>query len=223
MINQQLIDTWLKRVEDPQKYGIPELNFLFWEVADEQVKQAYLEEFRNDPALKQFIEERYYPPEYDFDSLANLPENSLGYAYYHHLIDNGLSPKLASNYRTFQENQDAAGMLKGMPEEMKYSLIRGFQMHDIWHPLTGYDTTPLGEVALQAFTLAQKCNPYPAFWMSVLTTRSTLLAPQMIRPYMDAISDGWQLGRRAKSLMPVHWEELFDRPLVELRQEYKLV
>ena len=39
---------------------------------------------------------------------------------------------------------------------------------------------------------------------------------------MDAITDGWALGRQAEPLLPVHWEEHFERPLVELRAEYGL-
>jgi ubiquinone biosynthesis protein Coq4 len=39
---------------------------------------------------------------------------------------------------------------------------------------------------------------------------------------MDAITEGWALGRRAKPLIAVHWEEYWERPLSDLRQAYDL-
>ena len=40
---------------------------------------------------------------------------------------------------------------------------------------------------------------------------------------MDAITDGWALGRRVKPLMEVHWEEYWAEPLALLRTKYDLV
>jgi ubiquinone biosynthesis protein COQ4 len=223
MIHPKLSETLLNIVHDSKKYGVPELNFLFWEHADEKVKEFYLRDYKNDPVFKTFYEERYLAPDYDFESLAELPADTLGYQYYHHLVDNGLSYKLAAGYQALQEKVEAEGRINNMPDEIKYSTIRGFQEHDIWHPLTGFDTTGVGEIKLQAFTLAQTHKPYSAFWMSIITTQMAFLYPQMTDTMMSAIAEGWLLGKKAKNLMPVHWEELFDRPLAELRQEYNLV
>ncbi len=223
MLDQKLAQTWLNTVQDPQKYGVPELHFQFWQLADEKAKQTYLEDYERNPILLQFNQERYYAPDYDFEELAHLPADTLGYAYYHHIVDHGLSPKLAFGYRAYQEAEDAAGKLQDMPEVMKYSTVRGFQLHDIWHPLTGFDTTPVGEIGLQAFTLAQFHKPYNAFWMSISATRTLLIAPEQTTATFDAIAAGWQLGKRAKSLINTHWEEMFDRPLDGLRREYNLL
>ena len=46
---------------------------------------------------------------------------------------------------------------------------------------------------------------------------------ELLPAVMDAITEGWALGRRAKPLRSVHWEEYWARPLAELRQEYNLV
>ena len=40
---------------------------------------------------------------------------------------------------------------------------------------------------------------------------------------MDAISKGWMLGRKARSLMPVHWEVFWESELDSLRTEYDLI
>ena len=64
--------------------------------------------------------------------------------------------------------------------------------------------------------------PYAAFWMSIITTRFAFLNPQFTVPIMDAITGGWQRGRRAKNLTYARWEDWFDRPLPALRAELGL-
>ena len=39
---------------------------------------------------------------------------------------------------------------------------------------------------------------------------------------MDAITEGWTRGRRAKPLLPVHWEDYWSEPLTELQTAYQL-
>ena len=49
-----------------------------------------------------------------------------------------------------------------------------------------------------------------------------LYKPELLPPVMDAITEGWALGRRAQPLMGVHWEEYWESPLAELRVEFGL-
>ena len=105
---------------------------------------------------------------------------------------------------------------------MGYLAERGFQLHDLFHVLTGYDTTPLGEVRVVSFTVAQTPAPYPAMIIASRPLQMVLYKPELLPAVMDAITDGWSLGRRAKPLISVHWEEFWDRPLSELREEYDL-
>jgi ubiquinone biosynthesis protein Coq4 len=57
-------------------------------------------------------------------------------------------------------------------------------------------------------------------WMSVVTTRMTFVDPAAIGPMMDAIADGWQHGRTARTLAFEPWEQMLDRDLGEVRAEY---
>lgn len=88
-------------------------------------------------------------------------------------------------------------------------------MHDFLHVLTCYDPSARGELALQAFSLAQFPFPFPYFgiWMSVVTTRMTFHEPRSITTTMDAMSDGWQYGRSTGNLMVQAWEEMLADPL----------
>ena len=111
---------------------------------------------------------------------------------------------------------------KKQGEDAGYLAERGFQLHDMVHVLTGFDTSPLGEVRVVSFTVAQTPAPYPALIIASRPLQAALYKPQLLPPIMDAITEGWALGRRAKPLITVHWEDFWERPLAELRREYQL-
>ena len=192
----------------------------WWSDASPEVTLAYVEEFLRDAGERIDSVGAKIADAIDLESAGALPEDSLGRAYYRWIIENGLQANIATDYRTFHEGLVAAGLLKGMPEAMQKAVLRGFQVHDFQHVLTGYDSSGPGEIALQAFCLAQTKFPYFGMWMSVITTQMTLLNPAMIQPMMDAISDGWTHGRSASSLALEPWESMLDEPLGDLRSRY---
>jgi ubiquinone biosynthesis protein Coq4 len=110
-----------------------------------------------------------------------------------------------------------------MPSALAYKVLRGFQTHDLHHVLTGYPATPFGELSLQAFQLAQIHYPYASMWIAVVTGHMTLLDPYLIKPAMDAITDGWTLGCRARSLQFVRFEERLGDALEAVQAEYGLL
>ena len=105
---------------------------------------------------------------------------------------------------------------------MKYAVVRGFQIHDYFHILTGYLTDGRGEMALQAFTLAQRRLPYSSAWMATLTSQMTFKHPRMTDAVMDSITDGWQRGRTARNLNYTRWEGRLGERVDDLRVEYGL-
>lgn len=222
MIDSELIENFIRHIEDSQNNGVPELHFRFWNTASDEAKQQYIDRFRSDPEAMAWYEQRYLGDDPDFDALVALPDNTLGHQYARHIIDNGLNKTIASDYRRAHEKLDAQGRLHGMPDEAKYAVLRGFQIHDIFHIVTGYKTTGWGEMALQAFTLAQRPLPYASLWMATLTAQMTFIRPDMTVAVMDAISQGWQHGRTAKNLNYEHWEDRFADDVDELRKEFGL-
>ena len=221
-MDEAITENFMRLVKDSQKNGVPEMHFRFWRRTTDEVRQKYLDKFRADPGALAWYEEGYLGEDPDFDALLALPPETLGYQYARHIVDNNLNQTIASDYRRAHEKMEAEGKLAGMPNEVKYAVLRGFQIHDVFHILTGYLTDGYGEIALQAFTLAQRQLPYSSIWMATLTTQMTFLNPSMTGLVMDAISDGWRFGRQAKNLNYVRWEEMMDRPVAELRSEFKL-
>jgi ubiquinone biosynthesis protein COQ4 len=130
------------------------------------------EQLRRDPACAALIEARWIPPAHDLEQLAALPECSLGQAYAASLARLGYDPNLH------------AGMEPG--SDAAYVVLRLSQTHDLWHVLTGFDTTVTGEIGLQAFHLTQ--FPYPLG--AVLTAQALLSATLAPLPSAQAEQEG---------------------------------
>jgi len=220
MISQEFAGPLLATFNDPDAHGVHLLFNEWWQHAPAEVKDAYVDGFVHDPDYAAFLAEGYYADPLDLAELATSPPGSLGRAYHDWIVENGLTASIATDYRGFHQALERAGLLDGMPAPMKYAVLRGFQTHDFQHVVTGCDASGQGEIALQAFCLAQLQFPYFGMWMSVVTTRMTFVDPRSITPMMDAIADGWQLGRRTPNIQRVKWETMLDEPLADVRERY---
>ena len=188
---------------------------LFMEKGDPDAMKGFDEMALAHPMAEQMLADRYLGPTPDIAALEALPEGSLGRTFARHLVDNELDPAQLRESAFIEAHQRRG-------EDVGYLAERGFQLHDLYHVLTGYDTTPLGEVRVVSFTVAQTPAPYPALIIATRPLQAALYKPQLLPILMDAITEGWSLGRRAKPMMPVRWEEHLERPLAEIRAEYDL-
>lgn len=194
----------------------------WWRFCPPEVAESYRKLVVETPGFRENYAERYYADPLDLDALLAKPEGTLGRAYGRFIRDNGLEAQIATNYRKFHEAMEADGRLDNMPEELKYAVLRGFQVHDFMHVITGYQPKKTGEQAVLAFCLAQIKFPYFGIWMSVTTTRMTFIDPTMIDPLMDAITDGWRAGKQAENIQFFRFEENLDRPIAELRRRFRI-
>lgn len=220
MITDEFAPLFLKTINQMHENPVALLFNQWWNRATPEVVQTYRDNLLSDPDFAAFVEEEHYADPLDMDELAALPEDTLGSVYRRWIVDNGLTAQIAMDYRQFHTSLADSGQLDGMPPELQYAVLRGFQIHDFLHVLSGYDPSPQGEIALQAFSLAQLQFPYFAMWMSTVTTQMTYLRPESIVPLMDAITDGWQYGRRTPQLSLHRWEDELERPLADVREEW---
>ena len=188
----------------------------FMRVGDEEALKAFDDMALASPGAEEMLKDRYLSPTPDLAYLAGLADGTLGKEFERYLTLNGLDVTLLRE-SAFIEAHHKRG------DDVGYLAERGFQLHDLFHVLTGYDTTPLGEVRVVSFTVAQAPAPYPAMIMASRPLQILLYRPQLLPFIMDAITDGWVLGRKAKPLLGVHWEEHWEQPLAELRKAYDLV
>lgn len=204
----------------PAELPVHQLFNEWWSHAPAAVSQGYVDMLTADPTFRTFIDEGRFGAPLDLAALADAPVGSLGRSYRDWIVDNGLTEAIALDYRRYHHSLERSGKLDGMPPELRFAILRGFQVHDFLHVLTGYDSSSRGELALQAFSLAQFPFPYFGMWMSVVTTRMTFHQPTMIAATMDAIADGWQYGRAAGNLMVQPWEDLLEEPVMALRDRF---
>jgi ubiquinone biosynthesis protein COQ4 len=167
------------------------------------------EHLRRDPACAALIDERWIPGPQDLGRLAALPEGSLGHAYAREMIRLGYDPNLHAG---MEPESDAV-----------YVELRLSQTHDLWHVITGFETSVNGEIGLQAFHLTQ--FPYPL--ASVLTAQAllstTIFEAGNLSALVQAIHTGLQMGQRARPLFAQRWEEDWEKPLAQWRQELNLL
>ena len=161
-----------------------------------------------DPACAVLIRDRYIPPAHDLDALLTLPPDSLGYIYAAQMKKTGFDPNLH------------AGMTA--QSDAEYVELRLSQTHDLWHIITGFNTSVVGEIGLQAFHLPQ--FPYPLATMLIANSliSTTLKTPEMLPQLLEAIAQGFQMGRAAKPLFAQKWEEGWEKPLTQWRAELNI-
>jgi ubiquinone biosynthesis protein COQ4 len=165
---------------------------------------ARIERFFTDPAAQTLYDEHRAIDSrtVDLDALAALPEGTLGHAYAKFLRSRGLTPEVFD------------GSPPGIRDpRLAYVVQRMRQTHDLWHVVTGCDTDPAGEIALQAFTFAQVRAPGNAILAVTGALRGVREKPGIVRD-MIAL---YRRGLRANRLPSFAWEDHWATPLAEVR------
>ncbi len=138
----------------------------------------------------------------DLDALAALPEGTLGRAYATFLRSRGLTPEVFDAPPEHVSDPKAA-----------YVIQRMRQTHDLWHVVTGHETDPAGEIALQAFTFGQIGAPSTL----VLSAAGTLNFRRERPGLPRAVIAAFQAGRAARPLVVFPWEDHWATPLVDVQ------
>jgi len=145
--------------------------------------------------------------------LADLPEGSLGRAYYEHCRHNDLDPKVIS-----EESEKVAAEIPATPEH-RYVYNRTRDSHDFWHVLTGYGIDMAGEAGIIAWTYGMIRNKAYLLICLLNATMCTLRGrPDVFR----TVWQGYRYGRRSPQLLAVDWEAFLARPLEDVRAELGL-
>lgn len=163
---------------------------------------------KQDPASAALIRDRYLPPAHDLDQLLTLPQDSLGYLYAAAMKKTGFDPNL---HRGMVAKSDA-----------HYVEMRISQTHDLWHIVTGFDTSFIDEIGLQAFYLSQFAYPVGTMLVGNSLTSMTLREPEHLPQLIEAIAQGLQMGKTAKSLFAQKWEEGWEKPLTQWQSELNI-
>ncbi len=142
----------------------------------------------------------------DLDALLALPADTLGHAYAVFLTSRGLTPEVFD------------GPPPGIVDpRASYIIQRMRQTHDLWHVVTGSETDPAGEIALQAFTHAQTGAPSSAILAAFGTLRTVREKPGIARSLVRDVVAAFRRGKRAEKLVLFAWEDHWATPLADVR------
>lgn len=147
----------------------------------------------------------------DRDALRRMPEGSLAHAYLRFVESEGITAdglvaaSDASESRLHEEGSD-----------IEFVANRMRDTHDLWHAVTGYQGDVLGETSLLAFNVPQTRNVGVALITILGFTRVRRLNAWRV------IAGGLRRGMQARSLPPVHWEQLLPLPLEEVRARLRI-
>ncbi|NUN64038.1 hypothetical protein HCU40_04555 [Pseudanabaena biceps] len=164
-----------------------------------------VEYVKSKPEVAELFRERYVSPPVDLEALLKLPTESLGHTYATYIKDAGFDPNF---YR-----------LVKVEDDVSYFLLRMRQTHDIWHIVAGFSTDVFGELGLKAFELAQTHRTMSAVLIAGGLLSTLFKHPEQLDKLLDQIAIGYRLGAKANPFFAKKWEENWERPLLEWRQE----
>ncbi len=220
IVDRQFADKFLTAVDDPFAYHVYFLFHDWWAEAPQSAIDAYEQELRSLPGVEAVLAERFLAEPLTIDDVAGCAPGTLGAAYHDFIVDNDLMENLGKNYREFNEQLTANGALDRMPDDLSFMMVRGFQIHDMLHSMTGFSPSPLGELAQAGFHFAQMRVPYHAFRFAVTMGHLAFVKPEHTMAAMDAMTTGWQLGRSCENLHFHRWEDELDTALADLRARF---
>lgn len=140
--------------------------------------------------------------------LAGLPEGSLGKEFLKFKEAGDLRPEEA--------------LIEANSEHSELYLAFS-KTHDIWHVLTGFDSSPEGELGLQAFYLAQHASPLAALLISLGLFRSLFFGLQSFVSVFHQCCKGWMMGRAVKKkLITIDWSKRWTQALDDIRLELNI-
>ena len=220
VIDRDIAELFLRNADDPIRTHVMGLVHDWWATAPQSAIDQYVDTLRSLPGADAFLAERYLPPLVTLDDLEQCPDGSLGQAYKHWIVDNGLEPNLTKRQHDYFYGLLDQGRLDRMPDDIRYAFVRGFMLHDYLHTITGFGPDIAGELAMAGFHEAQLRNTYHAMRIAVTTAHVAFVNPRFMVTTMDAITLGWSTGQQWKNLHFTKWEEQLDRPLADIRAEY---
>lgn len=173
---------------------------------------AFEHEVMSDLSFKRMLDsgdEQLIKGGFDLENLSLLPETTLGRKYAVHMQVRNLSQDFYRN----------------LPGRTGLHFLRNrlSKTHDVWHVVTGFETTVSGELGLQAFYGAQ--IPSLAFLAIILAGFLRTLYLQdsaLAKGIFDNISHGYIAGKKAEKLFGVRWEDYWERDIDDVRKEFSI-
>ena len=178
-----------------------------------------IEKLKQDSDSARMLEERYMGPEYNLKEMLKLPKESLGYTYARLMTVMGFEPH-------FYRSRDRPSL----DNESDYVTMRVRKTHDMYHILSGFNMA-IGEIGVIALNVIQ--YSYPAFMLIDLVAVGAACFPGLASipqsekihspTVFDTLAKGIKMGREAKSLFPIKFEEMVERHIDDIRRKLNII
>ena len=172
---------------------------------DSEAMTVCVERFRALPGGAELIEQRYPPFQPDLQALTELPDDTLGHAYA------GMIRRMNYDPEFFRPRDTSS--------EALWLTQRIATTHDIHHVIAGFNTDPAGESGVLAITATQIGFPAYVLLNLLASFKSVRFQPAELEAISCGIAHGNRIGLEAAPLVVQKWEEGWDKPLNEWRQE----
>ncbi len=148
-------------------------------------------------------------PDYNVEQLLQFPAGSLGKEYGLFLKRNRITP--------IQFSGKYSDLFDLYPVSIRY-----IQVHDIFHVLLGFETSILGELGVYSYI--QQKNYSSSLNLAFQTGKMIAFMRHPLNPkrVQKAIDEGQKKALHSQELLTVPWENHFEEPLTNLREQYGL-
>lgn len=201
----------------PVTYGIPSLIDAVREVQDhERIEELFNEARRGWPEFDKWLDERWLA-RLTREDMKSCPEGSVGGIWYQWLVGAGMEVDIIP---TFEPRSG-----------FEYFFLRGVQIHDIMHILSGGGFDGIGEIMpafLKYGNLFRHFTPELAGLLNVQNTlltipmfmRGPLHYPELTLRMFELSHYAMKVGEQSDALFLPRYEDWLDLPLEEARRKF---
>ena len=204
LMRMKLLRAFVALIKDPKKtekiFEISDVSRGERRATAEETMKAVLE----NPDFQRLYESRYNP-KIEIEKLRELAPGTFGRAVAEFLDQHGFEPNAFPSV--------------GAASKLEYLVTRVRQVHDLWHVLTGYDTSVEGELALQGFSMAQLRTPFSGLLLAGGMLHLIIYRPTDLFRTFEGVVDGFLRGKQSQNLITLRIEDLWGRSLQQVRSE----
>jgi ubiquinone biosynthesis protein COQ4 len=195
-------------IADPAKADFFNLLSYSCKKSYQKLIRVLIEPLKNQLDFMLLYEAKYSLDNLDFNYLKHLPEETLGYQYASLLEKNELTLLAQKHYPRTQVHS-----------LLSYTKKILTSTHDILHVVGGYETDFWGEMAIQAFMIAQVKSPLALVLLGSGLIHVAVEFPEKIDQMLNLIILEYQKGQSATNILTVNWHQMFPEPLTEVRKK----
>ncbi len=172
-------------------------------LSESKVAHQATKELLQEASIQEQVRMNYGYNKLDLERLKGMPEGSFGKELYEFMS---------------AQNLDVYPLLENIePSPEVYLRERRRKIHDYLHVVLGYGTDLLGESEVNAFTARQTGMPISYLIIIGVLLRTMVKQPLEFHSLIDRLIAAWKRGSQSENLFSYPWENLFERPLEEVR------